>query len=257
MPTVSVVIPTYSRANLLPRALESVLNQTYDDIEVIIVDDCSPDDTPNVVESYSDNRIEYIRHDRNRGANAARNTGICAASGEYLALLDDDDKWLEDKLKLQISLFEELEDSFGLVYAGRRIVLNEEVIEKYLPHLEGDIYQRLLRRNVIPSETPLIKNECFDQIGLFDNELRSCQDWDMWLRIAESYKISFVPEVLAISFWDTSNRISNDFTRKFQGYWRLHEKYKKDIYKDSHSAWHFATRLCYFYILKHLTKLYN
>ena len=255
MTTVSVVIPTYSRANLLPRALESVLNQTYDDFEVIIVDDCSPDNTPKIVKSYSDSRIKYIRHDRNRGANAARNTGIRSSSGEYLALLDDDDKWLENKLELQISRFEELEDSFGLIYAGRRIVLNEEVIERYIPQMEGDIYQRLLRRNVIPSETPLIKTECFDQIGLFDNDLRSCQDWDMWLRIAESYKISFVPEVLAVSFWDSSNRISDDFSRKFQGYLRLHDKYKKDIYKDPLSAWHFSTRLCYFYTLKSLTRI--
>ena len=255
MPAVSVVVPTYGRANILPRALDSVLSQTYSDFELIVVDDCSPDDTNKIVDSYSDNRIMYLRHEQNRGANAARNTGIKAANGEYLAFLDDDDKWLPEKLEQQMALYDKLDESFGLVYTGRRIVNSDEVIERYIPQLEGNIYPKLLRKNVIPSETPLIRTDCFDNVGLFDTGLRSCQDWDMWLRIAKNYKISFVPDILAVSFWDTNDRISRDYGRKFQGYCRLHKKYRVDIYKDPFAAWHFLTRLCYFYSLRKITNV--
>ncbi|RLF83553.1 glycosyl transferase, partial [Thermococci archaeon] len=105
-PTVSVIIPTYNRANLLKRAIASVLNQTFTDFELIVVDDASPDNTPEVVRSINDGRIRYVRLKKNSGGPVARNTGIRKARGRFIALLDDDDEWLPNRLELQIKKFE-------------------------------------------------------------------------------------------------------------------------------------------------------
>lgn len=252
MSVVSVVIPTYNRATVLPRALNSVLEQSYEDLEVIVVDDNSSDHTPRVVGSCSDTRLEYIRHDTNRGANAARNRGIRASTGDYIAFLDDDDMWFENKIERQLEQFYSLESSFGLIYTGRQIRNGETIVEEYSPTKRGDIFHSLLRRNVIPSETPLIKAECFENIGLFDTNFESCQDWDMWLRIAQSYKVSFVPEVLAVSFLGNDDRISLDHRKKCQGYKLLYSKYRGKIHRDVRAAWHFFTRIGYYCLLVHL-----
>ncbi len=113
-PTVSVIIPTYNRANLVSRAIKSVLNQTYQDFEIIVVDDCSEDNTEEIVKSFNDSRIRYIKHKKNKGGSAARNTGIKRARGKYIAFLDDDDEWLPSKLEKQIMLFEKLSKHYGV-----------------------------------------------------------------------------------------------------------------------------------------------
>lgn len=257
MPVVSVIIPTYNRAEILPRAIDSILEQSFRDLEVIVVDDYSKDKTQAVVNSYSSARLEYIQHERNKGANAARNTGIRAATGEYIAFLDDDDMWLEMKVENQLEEFKSQETSFGLVYSGRRVIKEKEVIEDYIPTQEGSIYRNLLRRNVIPSETPLIRAKCFDRVGKFDTDFESCQDWDMWLRIAKLYDISYVPKILAVSFWDEDNRISSDCQRKCQGYRRLYKKYQSDIHREPISMWHFASRLGYYCSLQKVNSLFS
>ena len=101
-PVVSVIIPTYNRAHLIGRAIRSVLDQTYQDWELIVVDDASTDDIPGIVKGFTDGRVKYIRHDENKGAAAARNTGIQAARGAYIAFLDSDDEWLPEKLERQV-----------------------------------------------------------------------------------------------------------------------------------------------------------
>ena len=111
-----MIIPTHNRADLLPRAARSVLGQTYDDYEIIIVDDCSTDGTSETVLSWGDNRIRYIRHTENRRQSASLNTGIDAARGEYVAFLDDDDEWMPDKLELQVAELESGGAEVGLVY---------------------------------------------------------------------------------------------------------------------------------------------
>lgn len=108
MPKVSVIIAAYNRAHLIGRALRTVLEQTYNDFEVIIVDDASTDNTENVIKSFDDARIKYIRHDKNKGAAAAWNTGIRASKGEYIAFQDSDDEWAEDKLEKQMNAFRSL-----------------------------------------------------------------------------------------------------------------------------------------------------
>src|SRR5215471_7855638 len=118
MPKVSVIIPTHNRAEFLRSAITSVLNQTYQDFEIIVVDDASTDKTPEVVASFHDGKIKYIRHDANKGDAGSRNTGIRNSSGDFLAFLDDDDEWLPEKLQMQVGLLRNSRVKVGGVYTG-------------------------------------------------------------------------------------------------------------------------------------------
>ena len=177
-PLVSVIIPTYNRASLLKRAIESVLNQEFEDFELIVVDDASQDRTPKVIESFKDGRIRYLRLKKNSGGPVARNTGIKKARGKFIALLDDDDEWLPNRLSVQIEKFETLEKKVGVVYGGFYYVSQENgrIIGKRFPRYRGNVYHHLLRENFIGSPTLLIRRECFKKAGLFDPKLSSSQD---------------------------------------------------------------------------------
>jgi glycosyltransferase involved in cell wall biosynthesis len=165
-PSVSVIIPTYNRQHMVDRALGSVLNQTYRDVEVIVVDDCSSDDTEQVIARIDDTRIRYMRHEINRGAPAARNSGFAAARGMYVAFLDSDDEWLPEKLEKQLNLFHIAPDTVGVVYAGFSYVYEKtgEIISEIIPTLRGCVYEEMLRSCIIGSPTPLIKR---DRINAF------------------------------------------------------------------------------------------
>ena len=118
MPLVSVIIPTYNRSNFLRMSISSVLKQSFRDFELIVVDDCSPDDTPQVINSINSHKVNYIRHNANKGESESRNTGIKIAESKYIAFLDDDDEWLSDKLSKQIEIIEQQNDDVGAVYGG-------------------------------------------------------------------------------------------------------------------------------------------
>lgn len=226
-PAVSVVIPTYERPAKLSRAVDSVVAQTFEDWELIVVNDAPWSDVGEALPD--DDRVRCIEHEENRGAPAARNTGIDAAEGEYVAVLDDDDAWKPRKLERQIDCFRAASANCGLVYAGRDVVQDGEVVEVYVPTESGQLFDTLLAGNVIPSETPLIRRECFEDVGDFDTELQSSQDLDMWLRIAREYEIQCVEASLAIAYRGHGDRISDDMERKFQGQRRIVEKYRDDF----------------------------
>ncbi|AEC51970.1 glycosyl transferase [Pyrococcus sp. NA2] len=217
-PTVSVIIPTHNRAKLLKRAIISVLNQTFEDFEIIVVDDASSDNTPKIIESIKDSRIRYIRLEKNSGAPTARNIGIKKARGKFIALLDDDDEWLPRKLEVQVKKFNELEKKFGIVYGGFYYVSqqNEKIIGKRLPRFRGNVYGELLKENFIGSPTVLIRRECFKKAGLFDPNLPSSQDWDMWVRIARYYYFDYVNEIVA-KYYVHGHQISFNLNKYIPG----------------------------------------
>lgn len=231
-PSVSVIIPTYNRASLLKRAIESVLKQSFDDFELIVVDDASPDNTPDVVESIDDGRIRYIRLKKNSGGPVARNTGIKKARGRFIALLDDDDEWLPHRLELQVKKFEEISREFGVVYGGFYYVSQQDgrILGKRLPKVRGDLYPHLLKENFIGSPTLLIRRECFKRAGLFDTTLTSSQDWDMWLRISRYYKFDYVNEIVA-KYYVHGRQISFNMRKYIPGRERFINKHK-DISKN-------------------------
>jgi len=199
-PTVSVIIPTCNRARIVGRAIRSVLNQTYQNFEIFVVDDASNDNTEAVVRNFNDERIKYIRHDKNRGGSAARNTGIKASKGQYIALLDDDDEWLPEKLEKQINKFKNSKDSVGVVYGGHITFSSKtgKIIDRSIPVARGVVYPYTLKSGLASGGSmPLIKKECFEKVGLFDETLPALQDGDMWVRISQHYEFEFVPDYLA------------------------------------------------------------
>jgi len=193
-PSVSVVIPTYNRAHLLPRALASVLSQEGV-LEVLVVDDGSSDDTEAVVKGFGDPRLRYLRQPRNLGAAAARNRGLREARGEFIALLDSDDEWLPGKLALQLALFRRLPATVGMVYTGSETVDSRGIRQSLLlPTVRGDIHHRLLERNLLhgaPSNA-LLRREAVARIGGFDEAMPAIEDYDYWLRLSRHFQVDFV-----------------------------------------------------------------
>ena len=249
-PIVSVIIPTYNRAALLPRAIRSVLNQSFQDFELIIVNDGSTDNTEEVVKSFEDNKIRYIRHEKNRGGSAARNTGIKAAQGQYIGLLDDDDEWLPEKLEKQINKFQGLSEGYGVVYSGFSYVYDKkgEIICNNVPMLRGNVYDSLIKGCILGSPTPVIKKICFQKAGFFDETLPSCQDWDMWIRISKNYNFDFVPDILA-KHYVHGVQISVDLNVKIIAREKLIEKYWIDLSQKPQTLSILLTRLGILYSL--------
>lgn len=252
-PLVSVIIPTFNRAHMIKKTIESVLEQSFEDWELIIVDDASSDNTEEIVQNYikNDSRLSYIRHDMNMGGSAARNSGIGKSNGNFIALLDDDDRWHPDKLKLQINLFNKYQDS-GLIYSGFNYVdyITGTVIKKVMPEYQGNLKSVLLKKNIIGSPTPLIKKECFKYSGLFDVNLFSCQDWDMWLRISMSHTFRFVNESLA-DVTMHGRQISSDLKSKIKSRQQIIVKHYDELKKyPSILSYHYK-RLAALYTLDH------
>jgi glycosyltransferase involved in cell wall biosynthesis len=180
---VSVIIPAFNQSRYLLEAVRSVLAQTHGDLEILIVDDGSTDDTPRVSSHFTDARVRYIRQE-NRGLSSARNTGIRYARGEFLTYLDSDDLFLSSKLELLLAVFN-ANPSLGLV-SGQAELIDErgrrigEVFDRGLPADPTE----LLLRNPLHVGSVLIRREWQERVGLFDETLRSYEDWDMWLRLA-------------------------------------------------------------------------
>ena len=216
-PAVSVIIPTYNRAHLLDRAIESVLDQTYQDFEIIVVDDASVDETEEVVISFADDRINYIRHQKNKGGSSARNTGIKAAKGEFIAFLDSDDEWLAEKPKKQIDKFKMSSKKVGVIYCGHCIVGEEtqEVVDEVIFSLRGNVFLNLLKMCITPASSLVIRRYCFRKAGFFYEVLPSCQDCDMWIRLSRYYKFDLMPEVL-VKHHLQGAQISTDLSKKIR-----------------------------------------
>jgi len=202
---VSVVIPTYNREDTIFNSVKSVLNQTYSDLEAIVVDDCSTDATKKEIEKIEDNRVRYIKCDNNLGVAAARNIGIKNAHGEFIAFNDSDDLWRENKLELQM---EELEkhSEYGMVFCAFSRKKNQRLLysipSSSLPieKLSGYIFDFLLTENVIGTPTMLIRKEVFDKIGKFGTQLRILDDYEFALRVANKYQIGYVNEILVDTY---------------------------------------------------------
>lgn len=197
-PLVSVVIATYNMARYLPLAVQSALAQSYGNVEVLIVDDGSTDDTRSLVERLraADPRLKYL-YQENQGQAAAKNYGICKSSGQYIAFLDADDMWVPDKLELQLPLFSRLKTT-GVVYSrlfyidenGKQLGVSDNEL------FRGRVSSPLFVRNFIGFGTTVVRKECFDRLGSFKEGIRMGIDYDLWLRISTQYEFDFVDRPL-------------------------------------------------------------
>ena len=232
-PAVSVVIATHNRPARLRRAIESVLSQTFDDFELIVVDDASRQSQEEHVLAVADTRISFVRHQTNRGASAARNSGLRQARGVYVGFLDDDDEWLPRKLEIQLAKFRESTDRVGGIYAGFVKVLERtgEVILTANPRplLRGPV--DFLESTRFGTSVPLLRRACFDSVGTFDESLPGTQDRDMWIRIARRFSFDFVPDTLVRQYIH-GDQITSDLPRKIDARERILAKYREDL--ESH-----------------------
>lgn len=218
---VSVIIPTYNSEKLLLLAVQSVLNQTYGDFEIIIIDDGSTDNTKQALGQFKDERIKYI-YQENAGPAVARNKGINLAKGEYVAFLDADDKWVPEKLEIQINVFKENKD-IGLVYSAIDMEVEsfqEREIERHKNcKTKEDLVKHLLFNAIGIVPSIIVKKDILNQAGLFDANLRLGEDWDLWIRIACLTNFYYVDKVLVIAFRPTSSLTSSYNMVAFEKYY--------------------------------------
>ena len=250
---VSVIIPTHNReASIVLRAVNSVLNQTYKDIELIVVDD-STDEYPEKKEveiavHAASSTIQYIKND-NKGASAARNTGLQNAKGSYVAFLDDDDEWLPMKIEKQIKGF--IDNSIALVYCWTRIY--DDLGNVYIKSNKksGNYLDAILEGNFIGgSSNPLIKKTCIFEVGGFDIDMQASQDYDLWIRLAKRYSINYIDEVLLNYNAHSNERISNNIDKRIAGEERIQAKYEGLLQKNKRALYQRRNALMKLYLLK-------
>lgn len=222
-PRISVLIATHNRRDVLPRALQSVLHQTFDDIEIVVVDDEPDERTAAVVKSLGDPRIRYIRHDENRGLSAARQTGVNAATGEYVAFLDDDDEWDPRKLELQLKVAEACPKPV-VVHCHERWVKPDGSSIIRAIDLHGDVHSRLLQRDQVLMQTLLVPRDAFRRVGPFDSELTNYMDMDMNIRLSAVLPYVTVPLPLLIGHV-TVGSLSQNEPNRIKALERILEKY--------------------------------
>jgi len=207
-PLVSAVIPTYNRGHMIERAVASVLAQTYQPIEILVVDDGSTDDTAERVARLGVPTLRYCRSDVNIGASAARNLGISEARGELIAFLDVDDEWLPDKTASQVARFADAPDTLGVVYCGIREVSAEWPPMDRVPQHRGDLFETLRVVNVLRTSGVMVRRRVFDEVGGFDCALAARHDWDLWLRIARRYRFDYIPDIAVRYHYGTADQLS-------------------------------------------------
>lgn len=240
---VSIIMPTYNRAHVIARAIKSVMKQTYQNWELLIIDDGSVDDTEQVVTAIHDSRICYVKLSENRGACHARNRGLDRAKGAYIAFLDSDNVWLKNYLEERIKVLESSSAKVGGVFGrfvlnrGRdKLIIPSEDFNEHTANAPANkkLIRQMLRDNVIDTNTIVLKKACVDKVNGFDERLRRLQDWEYFFRIIyySGYRIIFRNDCLVKNYIqkDSISRKSND-----RAYWETRtlflEKYKS-VYKE-------------------------
>jgi glycosyltransferase involved in cell wall biosynthesis len=210
IPQVSVVIPTYNRAWCLREAVDSVLSQDFRDFELIVVDDGSTDPTPQLLEGYGPT-IRVLRQD-NRGVSAARNAGIAAGRGALIAFLDSDDLWLPGKLERQVAFFDSQADALICqteelwVRNGRRVNPGKRHRKR-----SGLIFEPSLELCLVSPSAVMVRRVLFERVGLFDEGLPACEDYDLWLRVSCRYPVHLIDSVLIVKRGGHSDQLSRSW----------------------------------------------
>lgn len=211
MADVSVIIPTYNRARCVLRAVDSALSQGLADLEVVVVDDGSSDETGEVLLPLR-GAITYVAHDVNRGVASARNTGIRCSRAPFIAFLDSDDFWLAGKLTAQLAFFRDHPDA--LACQTQEIwVRNGRRVNPQRKHLKpsGDIFEPSLKRCLVSPSAVMLRRSLLDEIGLFDEELPACEDYDLWLRVACRHPIYLIDEIWVVKEGGHADQLSKRF----------------------------------------------
>ncbi len=232
MPKVAVIIPAYNAMTYLPESLESVLQQTFTDFEVLIVNDGSSDNIVQWANSLTDERVKFISQS-NQGVSTARNLAISKASGEYITFLDADDLWHRTKLEKQVKFLDN-NPTVGLVATW--VILTDEQgnlgAEVKIDFKQGNIRKELIEINAIPcGSIPMVRRNCFDKVGLFDPTLRFGEDWELWARVAADYDFGLIKELL-VYYRQHSKNSSKNSQEILPDFDRLIEKMYSSVPKE-------------------------
>ena len=228
MPFFTVIIPTYNRAVLLARAIQSVLRQTFTDFELIVVDDHSTDGTASVVENIDDTRVIYMVNGRAKGSAGAKNTGVARSRADWIAFLDDDDYWLPEKLERQHQKIMSVDDGFGLVYTLSSDLKDGMLLNRREKPVEGFVFLDMLFNDYIGTASCVaVRKRAVEHVGGFDERFPSKVDTDLYIRLAKNYKVACIREVLAIRDLAPNNRISRSARKKLNANLLFYRKYHK------------------------------
>ncbi len=226
MPKVSVIIPAYNAEQTILETVESVLNQTFRDFEIIVIDDGSSDKTLRILETIQDLRVKVFSYE-NGGVAVARNRGISKASGDYVAFLDHDDLWTPDKIEAQLSCLEKHPNA-GVAYSWTQFMRGEKgghhfILGTPVMH-RGNVYSELLKTNFLHSGSNLLaRKEAIDAVGGFDPTPKNCEDWDYYLRLAAQYEFEVVPHY-QILYRQSTSTLSGQIKTTEKGALILFEK---------------------------------
>ncbi len=232
-PKVSVVVTCYNYGKYVAGSLESLQNQTFSDFEVIIVDDGSTDNSEEQISPFlQDKRFRYIKQ-KNGGQANAKNRGIKESHGEFIAFLDADDLWLPEKLEKQILLF--AHHDVGIVYSGVSCIDTEskpifmEKGGKYLQPRRGKVITYFIYDNFIPFSSVIVRKDCFDSMGMFDESLAMGIDWDLWIRFSTKYQFDFCDEAFLLYRIGHSGQMSKNLMERIRCADRIIDKFKRDF----------------------------
>ncbi len=209
MPKVSIIIPTFNRLPMLKEAVDSVLAQDFEDFELIIVDDGSTDGTADKMIKYG-GRVKLLRHNDNRGVSAARNSGITHAKGKYIGFLDSDDLWVKGKLEIQVSFLDE-NPHYPLCYTDEIWIRKGKRVNPMLKHTKysGWIFEKCLPLCTISPSSVMMRKTLFSRVGLFDEALPVCEDYDFWLRVSTRFPVFFINKKMIIKRGGHADQLSN------------------------------------------------
>jgi glycosyltransferase involved in cell wall biosynthesis len=206
-PMVSVIIPTYNRGWIVKEAIDTVLEQDFDDYELIVVDDGSDDNTPAILKAYG--KKITVLHQPNKGVSAARNHGIATASGRLIAFLDSDDLWLPRKLSAQVKFFKDHPDAVVSQTQEHWIRDGVRVNPKIKHHkFSGMIFEKSLALCLVSPSAVMIQKSLFGTVGVFDEDLPACEDYDLWLRISCRYPVHLIETALIIKRGGHADQLS-------------------------------------------------
>lgn len=229
-PLVSVLLATHNGLSFIREAIQSVLDQSYRNLELLIIDDASIENIEEIVQSFTDNRLKYYRLKNQHGLTKALNFGLKLARGKYIARIDDDDMWLDkDKLQNQIELMEE--DSQLAVCGSRYIVIDESSQERFrMPVATSDdqIRKTVLQSNQFAHSAVCIRKEALDELGFYDERLKFSQDYELWLRLGTKYKLANLSDFAVAKRISYSGLTSRNQLKQFAAFFRTAFRYRQD-----------------------------
>lgn len=249
MPKVTVIIPTYNRPDLLPKAIKSVLAQTWQDFEVVVVDDGQEKSSETVVRTFDDERIRYVKHTEQKGCSAAKNIGIKQARGEYIAFLDDDDTFRPEKIELQVKALKNTPDDIGFCFTGSLEIYDNREYQKTVPEGLADYLELALRNfSTMIDSSMLYKRSVFDEVGLLDETFPTHTGAEFIIRVTKKYKGVGINKPLITRLMTSEHvQMGSSIQRRITGRIMLLKRYEEDFAKHPAFLAKHVERLAKFY----------